>query len=321
MVDQVYPPGVVFWKMVYNLRMHAKAVLVVLVLGILGSSAIELMAENDPYIESIESYRAKRLERLRSETGWLTIAGFAWLEEGENSVGTAEGSDVQLPEGTAPASLGILRLETGASPRVVLETNPDVSVHIDDKEITGSIVIWEEGGEARKVSADRGSFWVIPRGDGYAIRMQDPECPLRTGFKGIEFYEIDPAYRVVGTLIDAPDTLDIPNVMGYISRMWCPGPVRFTLNGEDHELFPHLEGDSLFMFVIQDETTGIESYGGGRYIYCDLEPDGTVVIDFNKIYNPPCVFSPYLTCPLPAERDILPLALRVGEKTYQADDH
>ena len=307
--------------MVYNFRMQAKTVLIVLALAILGYFTTEVVAENDPYIESIDSYRAKRLERLRSETGWLTIAGFAWLEEGENSVGTAEGNNVQLPEGTAPASLGILRLETGASPRVVLETNPDVSVHNDDKEITDSIMIWEEGGGAKEVNTDRGSFWVIPRGDGYAIRMQDPECPLLTGFKGIEFYEIDPDYRVVGALIDAPDTLDVPNVMGYISRMWCPGPVQFTLNGEDHELFPQLEGDSLFMFVIQDETTGIETYGGGRYIYCDLESDGTVVIDFNKIYNPPCALNPYSTCALPAERDILPIALRVGEKTYHSDDY
>ena len=62
------------------------------------------------------------------------------------------------------------------------------------------------------------------------------------------------------------------------------------------------------MFVIQDETSGIETYGGGRYIYCDLEPDGTVVIDFNKVYNPPCALNPYATCPLPAERDTLPIA-------------
>jgi uncharacterized protein (DUF1684 family) len=98
--------------------------------------------------------------------------------------------------------------------------------------------------------------------------------------------------------------------------------VRFNLNGEDHELFPLVwsPGDSVFQFVVQDETSGIETYGGGRYIYCDLESDGTVVIDFNKLYNPPCALNPYATCPLPAERDILPIALPVGEKAYHAED-
>lgn len=309
--------------MVYNFGMQAKAVLIVLVLGILGSGAIEPAAADDTYIESIESYRSSRVERLRSSSGWLTICGFAWLQEGENSVGTAEGSDIQLPEGTAPASLGTLVLEKEPTPRVVLQTLPDLSVTVEETEITGTVEIWTEGGQARKVTADRGSFWVIPRSDGYAIRMQDPECPLRDAFTEIEFYEIDPAYKVVGTLIDAPDTVEVPNIMGYTSRLWCPGPVRFNLNGEGHELFPLVwsSGDSVFQFVVQDETSGIETYGGGRYIYCDLEADGTVVIDFNKLYNPPCALNPYATCPLPAERDILPIGLPVGEKAYHARDH
>lgn len=281
-------------------------------------SAPAITDETLSHAEAIEAYRAGRVERLLSDSGWLTICGFSWLKEGENSVGTAEGSDIRLSEGMAPGSLGVLRLEIEPIPRVTLETNPDVSVHIEETEITGTAVIWEEGGETKQVNPGRGTFWVIPRADGYAIRMQDPECYLRRDFTRIDFYDIDPAYRVVGTLIDEPDTIDVPNIMGYTSRMWSPGPVRFNLDGKDHELFPHVTGpgDSVFMFVIQDETSGIETYGGGRYLYTDLEPDGTVVIDFNKAYNPACVFNPFATCPLPAERDILPIPLRVGEKAY-----
>jgi uncharacterized protein (DUF1684 family) len=285
-------------------------------------SAPAIADETLSHAETIEAYRAGRVERLISDSGWLTICGFSWLKEGENSLGTGEGSDIRLPEGTAPASLGTLILETEPVPRVVLETLPDASVTIEETEITGRAVIWQEEGGGKKVTATRGSFWVIPRSDGYGVRMQDPGCFLRSNFTSIEFYDIDPAYQVVGTLIDDPDSIDVPNIMGYTSRAWVPGPVRFNLLGEEYELIPLTggPGDSVFQFIVEDQTSGIETYGGGRYIYCELEPDGTVIIDFNKLYNPPCVFSPFATCPLPTGLDTMPIAIQAGEKMYRGEE-
>ena len=46
--------------------------------------------------------------------------------------------------------------------------------------------------------------------------------------------------------------------------------------------------------------------------------DGTVVVDFNLAYNPPCVFSPYATCPLPPAENRLPLRIEAGELVYHA---
>ena len=66
-----------------------------------------------------------------------------------------------------------------------------------------------------------------------------------------------------------------------------------------------------------DATNGSETYGGGRFVYTDLpSDDGTVILDFNKSYNPPCVFTAYSTCPLPPEQNKLPMAVRSGERVY-----
>ena len=69
--------------------------------------------------------------------------------------------------------------------------------------------------------------------------------------------------------------------------------------------------------VFADETTGRETYGGGRFVYV-LPPDerGRTVIDFNRAYNPPCVFTPYATCALPLPANRLPLRVEAGEKHY-----
>ena len=69
--------------------------------------------------------------------------------------------------------------------------------------------------------------------------------------------------------------------------------------------------------VFGDATNGGETYGGGRFLEAVLAPDGsTVVLDFNRAYNPPCAFTPYSTCPLPVPENQLPFAVSAGEKKW-----
>ena len=61
----------------------------------------------------------------------------------------------------------------------------------------------------------------------------------------------------------------------------------------------------------------MESYGAGRFLYTDLPgEDGRVILDFNRSYNPPCVFTPFATCPLPPESNVLDVAIEAGEKMW-----
>ena len=72
--------------------------------------------------------------------------------------------------------------------------------------------------------------------------------------------------------------------------------------------------------MVSDETTGDDTYSGGRYIYLKLpETDGTVTLDFNYLYNPPCSFSKFTTCLYPPRQNHLPFKVLAGEK-IQAND-
>ena len=89
------------------------------------------------------------------------------------------------------------------------------------------------------------------------------------------------------------------------------GKVTFEYNGETHDLDV---GENGFTMV-SDETTGDETYGGGRYIYLVLpETDGLVTLDFNYLYNPPCAFSEFTTCLYPPRQNVLPFKIIAGEK-------
>jgi len=52
-----------------------------------------------------------------------------------------------------------------------------------------------------------------------------------------------------------------------------------------------------------------------RYLYVPkADETGKTLIDFNKSHNPPCAFTDFATCPLPAAENILEVRIPVGEK-------
>jgi len=112
--------------------------------------------------------------------------------------------------------------------------------------------------------------------------------------------------------------IPIPNILGSIENSPCPGAAVFERGGKTYRLEPILEkgSDELF-FIFGDQTNRLETYGGGRFLYTPKAgADGTVVLDFNRAYNPPCVFTPYATCPLPPPRNKLALRVEAGEKKF-----
>jgi uncharacterized protein (DUF1684 family) len=44
------------------------------------------------------------------------------------------------------------------------------------------------------------------------------------------------------------------------------------------------------------------------------DEEGWTTIDFNRAYNPPCVFSAFTVCALPPPENRLQLAVTAGEK-------
>ncbi len=69
--------------------------------------------------------------------------------------------------------------------------------------------------------------------------------------------------------------------------------------------------------IFGDRTNGAETYGAGRFVYAERPRGGRSILDFNKAYNPPCVFTPYATCPLPPAQNKLPdPRSTAGEKEY-----
>jgi uncharacterized protein len=274
----------------------ARAALALLALGLAGA------APTPPsYRESIEGWRQERERKLRAEDGWLAVAGLFWLREGESRLGTAAGNDIVLPAGSAPERAGTITLRGGrVTLRLGTEAERELRADSDDVATLGRL-----------------RLSVIERSGRHGLRVRDPDNPRRRAFTGLQWYPVDPAYRVTAKFVPAEGkrTIGIVNILGDALEMPSPGHVEFTLHGQALRLEPVLEDDTpeLF-FIFRDTTAGRSTYPAGRYLYAEPPRDGVVTLDFNKAYSPPCAFTDFATCPLPPPGNRLPLAVEAGEK-------
>jgi uncharacterized protein (DUF1684 family) len=71
-----------------------------------------------------------------------------------------------------------------------------------------------------------------------------------------------------------------------------------------------------YFLPFRDATSGKTTYGAGRYLDIEPNPDGTVTIDFNRAYNPYCAYNDAYSCPLPPIENWLDVAVEAGEKDF-----
>lgn len=269
----------------------------------------------------VDQWHARRIERLRAPDGWLSLVALEWIEEGENRIGSAIDAAVHLPE-PAPPELGVMTLAGGV---VTLVPAAGIAVSVDGVPLTGPTELGTDADDLPTV-LEIGSLraTVLERSGRFALRVKDTKAPLIASFEGIERFPLDPAWRIVARFEPhpSPKVLEVPTVLGTVEETPSPGVVVFEHDGQTYRLDAQPGGDdgSLFL-VFGDATNGKSTYGGGRFVYSEPPADGRVVVDFNRSYNPPCIFTPYATCPLPLPEAKFRFPIEAGEKTWGSAEH
>jgi uncharacterized protein (DUF1684 family) len=166
-----------------------------------------------------------------------------------------------------------------------------------------------------------------------------PQSPIepeeRESFRGLQYFEHNPAYRVRAKLEDGDGAellIDTGGEDGAV-RYRRSGRLVFELGGEPCRLTVlSLVQYAGGLFVpFRDATSGRETYGGGRYLFdtakdtdglvLEITPGSTeVVIDFNYAYNASCAYSPRWACPLAPPENFLKVPVRAGELVYKGGD-
>jgi uncharacterized protein (DUF1684 family) len=281
----------------------------------LTAAALGAPAADSVYHAKIGKWRQQREARLKTDDGWLAVAGLFWLDEGMNRFGSGPRNSIALPAGAAPPLAGAFELRQG---KVSVRVEPGVTLTAAGKPVTAMDLRSDEPGPPDVLRLGRLSLLVIARGGRYGIRMKDPESETRRTFAGLRWFPVRDDMRVDARFVmwPSPRTIPIPNVLGQVNDLPSPGYAEFALAGRTMRLEPVIEepGAQELFFIFRDLTAGKETYPSGRFLYAPMPKDGKVVLDFNKAYSPPCAFTAYATCPLPPPQNRLPVRIEAGEK-------
>jgi uncharacterized protein (DUF1684 family) len=299
--------------------MNRNSRLLIVVSAIVFASVVTLArpAADSPdpaYVQSFEKWKAEETADLKAN--WLSLAGLFWLKPGVNTFGSDASNAIVFPKG--PAHAGEFDLN---GKDVTVKLLPEARATIAGKAVTTAKLDPDTTDHVTRIEMGALQFYAIVRGDRVGIRLRDTDSESSRNFKGMMFFPLDLNYRVTATWLPSNGkvTVAVPNVLGDVSANPSPGVAVFKLNGQEMKLTA-IGGDAktgLFI-VFSDPTAKNDTYPGGRFLDTPPVVNGTVVLDFNRAYNPPCAVTPYATCPLAPKENRLAIAIPAGEKFDKA---
>jgi uncharacterized protein len=287
--------------------------------------AAALLAQDGSFQQETRAWRTQHTADLLKPDGWLSLVGLEWLQPGDNSVGAAPDNKIRLSKG--PAHLAVLHLEgetvalnppSGGFPQNFLVAGAPANPQTLRAEPNNDKV-------APRMTFDTLNVYVIRREKRFALRIKDAQSPSITGFHALKWYAPDESYRVTAKWIPYTPykTITLATLVGTNYDQPVPGAAEFTLAGKTFRLEPVLEDPAVakLFFILRDTTSATTTYQACRFLYTGfptngLDKPGELVLDFNRLENPPCAYTAFATCPLPPPGNRLPIPLPAGEQRY-----
>jgi uncharacterized protein (DUF1684 family) len=288
--------------------------------------AAPAFAQDANWEHELAAWRAQHVADLLKPAGWLSLTGLEWLEGGDNSFGAAADNKIRLA-GNSSGHFGILRLENNS-----VQLLPPPGGFPPDLQVSGApakaqLLPVEANNDknAPHITIGTLNMYVIRRADRYALRVKNSKSPTLVGFHGLKWYEPNEKYRVKAKWIpyNPPKSVTLATLAGTTYSQPVPGTAEFVLEGKTFRLEPALEDPAApqLFFILRDATSAATTYKACRFLYTVLpsrgvDKTGELWLDFNRLENPPCAYTPFATCPLPPPQNRLAIALPVGEKRY-----
>ena len=295
-------------------------------IAILACLPLRLVAQGAYSQTDEQAWRTQHAADLQRPDGWLSLIALEWLQPGETSIGSAQENRIHLPT-TVPAHVAILKLENNAVTLAPPNEGFPSGLQIDGAPAKPQALRADQDKDKFNAHVTIGTlnFYVIKRGDKFALRIKDAKSPSLLEFHGLKWFEPNPAYRVTAkwTPYVPAKSVSLLTLVGTEYSEPVPGFAEFTLQGKTFRLEPVLEdpNNPKLFFILKDTTSAESTYPACRFLYTTfpshgVDQPGELLLDFNHLENPPCAYTPYATCPLPPAGNRLAIALPVGEQRY-----
>lgn len=158
----------------------------------------------------------------------------------------------------------------------------------------------------------------------------DTDSPLdsasKAHFKSLKYFKPSSKWVINARIerFSGNDTIKMKTTTERLPLYIVFGKATFEIFGNSYELtlyqnvgLMNKPGFENYLFLpFTDESNRKTTYGGGRYIDVYTTDNEYITIDFNRCYNPYCVYSKKYSCPVPPSDNFLPLKVNAGERRY-----
>ena len=267
-----------------------------------------------------EEWRTGRRTSLANpEGGVVSWIGLWELAEGSSWFGSDPTLAIVLPAEDSPPLAGKLELADGRV-RLIPEAGRGIAVRDGDPvagamdlqdDRSGNTTILDLGSLSLRIHAERGT-------DRLWLRAWDRDSPRAAAFELPQYFPVTHGWRLSARFDPYPEPRGVPmaDVKGGTVENISPGELVFRADGREHRLIAFAtERSRDYLVMLRDSTAFADTYPLGRYMHVPFpDDDGWTVIDFNRLYNPPCAFTPFSVCSFPPPENRLALAVTAGEK-------
>ena len=166
------------------------------------------------------------------------------------------------------------------------------------------------------------TIYRYERAEFFRYAPESPFLTQKVNFSYLDYFASNLAYRIEAEFEkkNKIDTLSLATSTGTIDKFIVLGSANFRLQDQTNNLLvlksTNPKDQSIFIPYL-DKTSGEATYGGGRYLDVDAPQGNSIILDFNKSYNPYCAYTDGYTCPFPPKENRLAIAIEAGEKSYQ----
>lgn len=180
-----------------------------------------------------------------------------------------------------------------------------------------ALIVARSGQTAEDYEIEINDFWN-EKHEFYRNSQASPFVQKGVEYKEVSIYPTDPNFKINATLdrFTTREIVTIGNSDGSTKKYLKFAKARFKIDAIEYELLilKTLGFGNQYLTAFGDETSGISTYGGGRYLDLEIGKSDRVVIDFNKAYNPYCAYFEEFACPLPPIENLLEIEITAGEK-------
>ncbi|WP_455168604.1 DUF1684 domain-containing protein [Aegicerativicinus sediminis] len=282
------------------------------ILGLISLLAISCNTPNKSiisidYQNEMDTYWKKR--RDSRENNYLKLCGLLKLEDSISFFGY---NDYLSPEINEPMSDTIGKFLTTADSILFFPLNQHNTRTEDGKTIEKLNYPLDSNGNSEKLYFKDLYWQIITRSNKKYVRVWHSKNPTVEHFKGYEKFPLNSDLRLKAYFkyYEEAKHEEVKSQLGLPSSQSFVGKLTFMFNENNYSLDVVTDG----FLMVSDDTSGEKTYGGGRYLDLDLpEKNDSIILDFNKLYNPPCIFSDFTTCIYPPTQNYLPFQVLAGE--------